>query len=157
MAAIRTLIAFLLAAVAGSVLVSIANTHVVLQALVRAGASIPTGVRLEAIRHDLVGFAPTLFALVLIGFAIAFPVAGLVSRLFGPAWRRLGFTLAGGVAIAAIMLGITALYSYLLDSTITPVAASRELPGLLTLCLGGAAAGFLFATLTPPARRAKTG
>jgi len=154
MAVLRTLFLFLLALAAGTVLVSVANTHVVLQALARAGASIPTGVRLDAIRQDLLGFAPTLFVLILVGFAIAFPIASLLARLLGRGWRRLGFTLAGGAAIAAIMLGITAFYGQVLDATITPVASSRELPGLLTLCLGGAAAGFLFATLQPaPARR----
>lgn len=153
MAVLRTILVFLLSVATGAVLVSIANTHVVLQALARAGANIPTGVRLDAIRQDLIGFAPTLFVLILAGFAIAFPIASLLARILGRGWRRLGFTLAGGAAIAAIMLGITAFYGQMLDSTITPVASSRELPGLLTLCLGGAAAGFLFATLQPaPAR-----
>lgn len=153
MAVLRTILLFLLAVATGAVLVSIANTHVVLQALARAGASIPTGVRLDAIRQDLIGFAPTLFVLILAGFAVAFPIASLLARILGRGWRRLGFTLAGGAAIAAIMLGITAFYGQVLDATITPVASSRELPGLLTLCLGGAAAGFLFATLQPaPAR-----
>jgi hypothetical protein len=153
MAVLRTILVFLLSVATGAVLVSIANTHVVLQALARAGANIPTGVRLDAIRQDLIGFAPTLFVLILAGFAIAFPIASLLARILGRGWRRLGFTLAGGAAIAAIMLGITAFYGQVLDATITPVASSRELPGLLTLCLGGAAAGFLFATLQPaPAR-----
>ena len=153
MAVFRTILTFLVAVVTGTVLVSIANTHVVLQALVRAGASIPHGVRLDAIQRDLVGFAPTLFVLILIGFTVAFPLAGWLARLLGPGWRRLGFTLAGGAAIAAIMLGITAFYGQALDATITPVASSRELTGLLTLCLGGAAAGFLFATFRPAAHR----
>ncbi len=154
MATARMIAVYLLAVVTGTVLVSIANTHVVLQALVRAGASIPTAVRLDAIRQDLTGFAPTLFVLILIGFAIAFPIAGLLGRLLGRGWRRLGFTLAGGAAIAAIMLGITAFYGQVLDATITPVASSRDLPGLLTLCLGGAAAGFMFASLKPPVHAA---
>ncbi|WP_300542823.1 hypothetical protein [Maricaulis sp.] len=153
MAVFRTIAAFLAAVLTGTVLVSIANTHVVLQALVRIGASIPTAARLEAIQRDLTGFAPTLFVLIFAGFAIAFPVAGILARILGEGWRRLGFTLAGGGAVAAIMLGITAFYGQMLDATITPVASSRELTGLLTLCLGGAAAGFLFATLQPPPRR----
>lgn len=155
MAVFRTIAVFLLAVVTGTVLVSIANTHVVLQALAGVGARIPTAVRVDAIQRDLAGFAPTLFVLILAAFLIAFPAAGLVARLLGNGWRRLGFTLAGGAAIAAIMLGITAFYGQVLDATITPVASSRELTGLLTLCLGGAAAGFLFATLKPPQRRAR--
>lgn len=154
MAVFRTIAVFLLTVVTATVLVSIANTHVTLQALAGIGAAIPTSVRLEAIQRDLAGFAPTLFVLIFAAFLIALPAAGLVARLIGKGWRRLGFTLAGGAAIAAIMLGITAFYGQVLDATITPVASSRELAGLLTLCLGGAAAGFLFATLKPPARRA---
>ena len=155
MAIVRTVLVFLLAVLTGTVLVSLANTHVDRQALVAAGADIPTAVRINAIQRDLAGFAPTLFVLILAGFAIAFPVAGWVSDLLGPNWRRLGFTLAGGLTIATIMLGITALYSQLLDATITPVAASRELGGLLTLCLGGAAAGFLFSLFKPIYKQGK--
>ena len=146
----RMLFAFLLAVLVGAVLVSIANTHVVLQALAAVGAEIPAGVRLDAIQRDLVGFGPTLAVLVLIAFLVAFPTAGLVARLLGPGWRRLGYTLAGGTAIAVMMLAITAVYCQILGATVTPVASSRELQGLLTLALGGAAAGFLYASLTSP-------
>ena len=153
MSELRTLVVFVLSCLVGAVLVSIANTHVVLQALASVGARIPTGVRIEAIQTDLVGFGPTLLLLVLVAFLIAFPVAGLLARLLGRGWRRLGFTLAGGAAIAVTMIIINTVYSQLLGSAITPVASSRELTGLLTLALGGAAAGFLFATFKPPATR----
>ena len=155
MAVARTILAFLAAVLTGTVLVSIANTHVVLQGLAGVGATIPTAVRIDAIQRDLAGFAPTLFSLIFAGFLIAFPAAGLLARILGAGWRRIGFTLAGGATIAAIMLGITALYSQLLHSTITPVASSRDLSGLLTLCLGGAAAGLLFAVLKPAGHSAK--
>ncbi|MAK64518.1 MAG: hypothetical protein CMF75_07255 [Maricaulis sp.] len=149
MAGLRTLAIFLLAVIVGTLLVSLGNTHVDLQALIRAGAEIPTSVRMDAIQRDLAGFAPTLFVLILVGYAIAFPVAGFTARLLGPGWRRFGFTLAGGLAIAAMMIGIKLFYSTLMDSAITPVAASRELQGLLTLCLGGAVGGYIFAALQP--------
>ena len=48
-----------------------------------------------------------------------------------------------------MMIGIKLFYSTLMDSAITPVAASRELQGLLTLCLGGAVSGYIFAALQP--------
>tara|TARA_R110002072_G_scaffold27789_16_gene90128 strand:- start:755 stop:1219 length:465 start_codon:yes stop_codon:yes gene_type:complete len=153
MSIFRTALIFLLSVLAGSVLVSIANTHVVLQSLTAVGAEIPAAVRIDAITRDLLGFGPTLFAVILIGFAIAFPVAGWVARLLGKSWRRIGFTLAGGIAVACIMLAITAFYAEALHSTITPVASSRTLPGLLSLALGGAGAGFLFSLLKPPAHR----
>lgn len=153
MSIFRTALIFLLSVLAGSVLVSIANTHVVLQSLTAVGAEIPAAVRIDAITRDLLGFGPTLFAVILIGFAIAFPVAGWIARLLGTSWRRIGFTLAGGIAVACIMLAITAFYAEALHSTITPVASSRTLSGLLSLALGGAGAGFLFSLLKPPAHR----
>ncbi|WP_417490616.1 hypothetical protein [Maricaulis sp.] len=152
MSIMRTALVFIVAVLVGTVLVSIANTHVVLQSLAAIGADFPAAVRLDAIKRDLLGFGPTLFAVVLIGFAIAFPVAGWIARLLGRPWRRIGFTLAGGAAVACIMIAITAYYGAALHSTITPVASSRTLPGLLSLALAGAGAGLLFSLLKPPAR-----
>ncbi|WP_291841966.1 hypothetical protein [Maricaulis sp.] len=149
---LRTGASYLAAVVVGTVLVSLANTHVDLQALVRIGAEIPLPVRMDAITRDLVSFGPTLGALSAIGFAIAFPVAGLIAAWLGPAWRLFGFTLAGAVAIIVMISTITLYYRAVLNSLITPVAASRELSGLLTLSAGGALAGLLFAALKPAAR-----
>lgn len=151
MSIIRTILIFLLSVVVGTVLVSIANTHVVLQSLAAVGAEFPVAVRIDAITRDLISFGPTLFVVVLIGFTIAFPVAGWTARLLGKPWRRIGFTLAGGVAIACIMLAITAYYAEVLHATVTPVASARTLAGLLSLALGGAGAGFLFSLLKAPA------
>lgn len=143
----RTVMAFLTAWITGTVLVSIANTHVGLTSLTGIGAEIPTGVRADAIITDLMNFGPTLGILLLIGFLIAFPVAGLIARLLGSGWRRIGLTLAGGAAVFTIINGITVYYNQVLDSTITPVASGRDWSGLLTLSLGGAAAGLLFSML----------
>jgi uncharacterized membrane protein len=152
MSIIRTALIFLLSVFVGTVLVSIANTHVVLQSLAAVGAEFPVTVRLDAIKRDLLGFGPTLFVVVLIGFTIAFPIAGWTARLLGRSWRRIGFTLAGGVAIACIMLAITAYFAAAMHATATPVASSRTLSGLLSLALAGAGAGFLFSLLKPAAR-----
>lgn len=145
---LRTFLIFIIAYAAGVILVSIANTHVSLSSLTAIGAEIPTGVRADAILTDLVNFGPILAILLLIGFAIAFPVAGLIARLLGPGWRRIGFTLAGATAIIAMVNGITLYYTISLDATVTPLASGRDWTGILTLSLGGAAAGFLFAMFT---------
>ena len=152
MSLLRTGVSYLAAVLLGTVLVSIANTHVDLQALVRIGAEIPASVRVGAIVRDLGSFGPTLGALTAIGFAIAFPVAGLIARWLGPAWRLFGFALAGAVAIIVMISAITIFYRAVLHSLITPVAASRQLSGLMTLSLGGALAGLVFARLKPAAR-----
>lgn len=153
MSILRTAFIFLLSVMLGTVLVSIANTHVVLQSLAAVGADFPAAVRIDAIKRDLLNFGPTLFVLVLIGFTIAFPVAGWTARFLGKPWRRIGFTLAGGVAIAGIMIAITAYFAAAMHATSTPIASSRTLTGLLSLALGGAGAGFFFSLLKPPARK----
>ena len=153
MSILRTVLIFFLSVVLGTVLVSIANTHVVLQSLVAVGAEFPAAVRIDAMKRDLLGFGPTLFVVVLIGFTIAFPIAGWTARLLGKSWRRIGFTLAGGVAIACIMLAITAYFAAAMHATATPVASSRTLSGLLSLALAGAGAGFFFSLLKAPAHR----
>lgn len=153
MSHLRTIFVFLLATIVGTLLVSLANTHIILGGLSAVGAEFSTEVRIEAILRDLAGLGPTLAVLTLIGFLIAFPVAGFISRLLGPSWRRVGFTLAGGVAIMVMMTAIKAYYGAAMHSTITPIASAREMSGLLTLAIGGAGGGFLFALLKPAAAR----
>ena len=152
----RNVLVYLLALIIGTVLVSIANTHIVLEGLIGAGADVPTHVRIDAIKRDLIGFGPPLFALLAIGFAIAFPVAGWLARLLGPGWRRIGYALAGGAAVFTMINSITLYYSFVLDSTFTPVASGRDTTGLLVLSIGGMAAGLLFALLKP-ARHTRQG
>jgi hypothetical protein len=59
MSIFRTFLIFLLSVLVGSVLVSIANTHVVLQSLSAVGADFPAAVRIDAMKRDLLGFGPT--------------------------------------------------------------------------------------------------
>jgi hypothetical protein len=145
---VKTILSFFAAVLTGAFLVSIANTHVDLQALAGIGAEITPQVRVDAIQRDLIGFGPTLVLVLTLGFAIAFPVAGSIAGILGAGWRRFGFTISGGVAVIVIMLSIKAFYAQLMNSNMTPVASSRDVAGLLTLAIGGAAAGFLFASLT---------
>lgn len=149
MAIARVALGYMLAVLAGTILVSIANTHVILQGLAAVGAEISAATRFDAISRDLVGFAPTLFFLVAIGFALALPVSALVYKMLGHGWRRFGYTLGGGVAVLVIMLAIKAYFGQVLEATATPIASARDWPGLITLALGGAGGGFLYALLTP--------
>ncbi|WP_339335437.1 hypothetical protein [uncultured Maricaulis sp.] len=151
MSVLKTIAIYVVAVLVGTFLVSLANTHIDLQALAGIGAQIPLAVRIDAIGRDLTGFGPTLLVLITIGFAIAFPVAGWISRWLGAGWRHFGFALAGAVAVIVMVSSITLFYQVALEATITPVASSRELAGLLTLSLGGLIAGLLFAALKPAA------
>ncbi len=142
---------YLIALLTGTVLVSVINTMIALQALIGIGADIPLAVRFDAIARDLAGFGPTLGILIALGFAIALPVAGLTARWLGPGWRSVGFFLAGVVAVIVMISAITIYYRAVLGSLITPVAASREISGLLLLSIGGGLAGLLFSRLKPAA------
>ena len=144
MALLRTMIVFLLAWVLGTVLISITSTHIILHGLIEVGATIPLDVRLDTVLRDLAGFGPTLGAITLIGFLIAFLFAAWVIRNFIPA-PRIGYTLAGFTSIIVMMFAVYWFYYFDGMGAIHPVPAARTLPGLLSLAMGGAVAGFFFA------------
>ncbi|MEE2527285.1 hypothetical protein V0U79_13040 [Hyphobacterium sp. HN65] len=145
---VRTIFAFAMAALMGGVLTSILSTQIILRYLETAGAIFPLATRAQAIWLDLNGFAPTLIALSAIGYAIAFPVARLISRRIG-ALRTTGYMLSGYVMIIVMIFAIELFYQTVLGSTITPIAAGRDVWGLAVIGLGGAAGGWVFAVLSP--------
>lgn len=142
---LNILIAYLAAVLIGGILTSLLSTQVVLHYLEIAGARIPPDVRLQATLTDLTGFGPTLLALTAIGYVIAFPTATLISRRIG--LRTVGYGLSGFVTIMVMIHAIEIFYQTVLGSTITPIAAGRDLWGLAIIGLGGAAGGLVFAGL----------
>jgi hypothetical protein len=144
----RTLLPYIAAVLTGGLLTTILSTQVILHYLANAGARMPLAVRAEATWTDLAGFAPTLTALSAIGYAIAFPVAALVSRRIG-GLRTFGYALSGYVMIMVMIHAIEIFYQTVLGSTITPIASGRDLWGLALIGLGGAVGGLVFAWLAP--------
>lgn len=138
----RFLAAVLVCTVAGTIV----QTQFNLAALQRLGVPVPPSTRLEATAADLAGFTPSFAPLVFAGFAIAFGVAGALSR-WRAAWRCGWFVAAGAAAIFTAMLLLE------LVLHVTPVAAVRGAGGMAALCACGALGGYVFARLHPPRRR----
>lgn len=141
----RTLLYFLLAVLLASALGSVLQTQFNLANLQALGAPMPLTVRLHTTCLDLLGFSPTLAALVLLGFVFALPAASLLARSW-PGGRWLLFALAGAVAVWLAM----ALANALLPMP-TLIGANRSLAGTLGLMACGSLGALLFASL---ARRA---
>lgn len=145
MRAFTLVTAWLLAVIVAAALGSIVQTQFNLGALQALGVPMPWDLRLITTARDLAGFTPLFGALVAAGFLIAFLATGLLRR-----WLRNGrtalYALAGAVAIAAILLIMTAAFG------MVPIAAARGLGGFVALALCGAAGGVLFARLTAARR-----
>lgn len=134
----RRLLGFVLAVIVTATLSSIVQTVRVHAELTAMGAEVPIAVRLSAIGHDLLGFAPTYAAIVAIGFLIAFAVAGLIRRYA----QRLGpwlHALAGGAAVLTTLL----LMQTVLGMSV--IAGARGVLGIALFTLIGVLGGAVFA------------
>lgn len=123
---------------------SIVQTQFNLAALSALGAEIDLATRLSTTGRDLLGFTPVYAALIAGTLLVALPVAAGLTRLL-PRFRLAWFFLAAGVgAVLTIRL---------VDAVVpmpTLIAATRGWAGLLTMIVGVAAAGVLFAMLSRP-------
>jgi len=145
----RGLVAYLAAALAGYVLAIVFATSANLINLAGIGARIGVGDALRTYLFDLWGMTPRFTELarygnvLLIGFAIAFPVAAgvrwLVSRAgsVGPRIAPFLFPLAGAVALGT---GLTIMFQ---QYEVTAVAGARGY-GFWAQCVAGAIAGLVF-------------
>jgi hypothetical protein len=147
----RILFAYLLAGLTGYVVAIVFATSANLLNLRAVGAEIGVGDALRTYLFDLWGMTPrfeiTRYGTVmLIGFAIAFPVAALLRQLAlraGPAMARAApylYPLAGATAIGT---GLKIMY---LQYEVTAVAGARG-AGFWAPCLAGALAGLVFQRL----------
>lgn len=146
--ATRALLAYLAAGVAGYVVAILFATSANLINLAEIGARFSAGDALRTYLFDLWGMTPR-FELarygnvMLIGFAIAFPVAAFIRRMAarGPgALRRIVpwlYPLAGAVSVGT---GLTIMFQ---QYEVTAVAGARGF-GFWAQCLAGAFAGWVF-------------
>jgi drug/metabolite transporter (DMT)-like permease len=120
---------------------SVVQTQLNLAGLQALGAEVPFALRMRTTGQDLLGFAPLFAAVAAVAFALAFPLAARLARARPrrrPAWYALAGLLALVVAIR------------LVDAVTPPpvlIAATRGLPGLLLVCVGGGFAGAVYAWL----------
>lgn len=146
---IRALLAYAAAALVGYLCAITFATSANLMNLGRIGAEIGIGDVLRTWIFDLWGMTPRFTELarygnvMLIGFAIAFPVAALVHSAarrwgaFGATLAPLLYPLAGAVALGT---GLTIMFQ---QYEVTAVAGARGL-GFWAQCLAGAIAGLVF-------------
>ncbi|SDH63247.1 hypothetical protein SAMN05216588_10625 [Pseudomonas flavescens] len=142
----RSWLPFCLAVIVATLLGSIVQTQFNLAALQQLGASISTGVRLQATLHDLLGFSPTFAALVIASFLVALPLAAwLVPNAGVP--RGLIFLLAGALAIWGALSVANAV-----APMPTLIGASRTLAGTLALMVCGSLGSLAFARFSGAGR-----
>lgn len=149
---IRILIGFFLAAIAGYIVASVFATTANLMRLTDIGVEIPFLDAWRTYVFDLLGMAPTPFAItrygtvIFIGLAIAFPVAALM-RFFAsraqPALQRIVPLLFPAAGATAIGVSLVLMYQ---QYEVSAVAGGRGL-GFLAQCIAGAFAGYVFQRL----------
>ncbi|WP_462379735.1 hypothetical protein [Pseudomonas sp. Marseille-QA0892] len=134
----RVFLAFILAVALATVLGTVFQTQFNLAALTELGVSVPLEVRLRTTGQDLLGFSPTLGALVAASFVLALPAAAYVERLW-PRGRWLVFLLAGGLSVLGALMVANAL-----APMPTLISANRTFGGTLGLMASGALGAWLF-------------
>lgn len=146
---VRVLAAYLAAVLVAYGAAATAQTQSVMNHLVAMGMPVTAADRVTATAHDLLGMASVFLPLVAVALAIALPVAAWAIRRL-PHWRRIGYPLAGGVALLMIHTLLYQAYG------IHGLAASRTTPGLTLQALCGALGGWVFLRALP-VRRAPPG
>ncbi|OLU20509.1 hypothetical protein BVH01_00780 [Pseudomonas sp. PA1(2017)] len=142
----RPWLPFGLAVLVATVLGSIVQTQFNLAALQQLGADIPPGIRLKTTAHDLLGFSPTLAALVVAAFLVALPLTAWLAPAQG-ALRWLAFLLAGALAMLLALI-----FTNAVAPMPTLIGANRTLAGTLALMLCGSLGSLVFARFSGGAR-----
>lgn len=137
----RVFLAFILAVVLATVLGTVFQTQFNLAALSDMGVSVPLEIRLRTTGQDLLGFSPTLGALVTPAFVLALPAAAYVERLW-PRGRWIVFLLAGGLSVLGALMVANAV-----APMPTLISANRTFAGTLGLMASGALGAWFFTWL----------
>ena len=137
----RTSGAFLAAVLITYVAAALFATQSVVARLQAMDIAIRLSERLAMSLQDLVGMAGMFLPIIAAGFAIALPIAALLTRL-APKRRTALYMLAGATALVAVHLGLQIAFD------ITPVAVARSTIGLLSQAIAGTLGGYCFARLT---------
>jgi len=129
---------------------SVSQSMNIMHMLQGIGIRLPLGTRLQVIGHDLVGLTfwadmPLSYGeCLLIGFAIALPIASLICR-WVPALRTMIFAAAGATSVATILYLIDLSFFY--DMTL--LEGTRGILGYGLQLLAGALGGVVYAISAP--------
>lgn len=147
MGVLKAVRGWIITAVLLGVAATVLSSVMVLAMLVTVGADIGPGEALDHIGFDLAGFGPLYSALIAAALAAAFIAAAMVTRLVKPL-RPAVFAAAGAIAMAVMLT--------LMDQVffgVQLVAGARTMAGFLAQTGAGAAAGLIYAALTPAPKR----
>jgi len=144
---LRLILAFIAAVVVTEVAAAAASTQFVLGELGALGIDVSIGDRLITTGRDIVGMAPAYLPIIALGLVIAFPVAAAVVHWLLHGWARIGYPLAGFVAM------ITALLVMIQLMNIVPIAGARSIAGMFFQGLAGGLGGWVFVRILERARR----
>ena len=144
---IRRIAAFAAGVLATYIVAAIVSTQMILGKVAGLGVPVSFGDRAAATLHDLAGMAMAYLPLIGASLLVALPVAALVLRTVRLP-RALGYALAGGAALWALHLIMTAVFG------MHPVPATRTALGLALQAGAGVVGGTVFARLTAGASRA---
>ncbi|TNE36116.1 MAG: hypothetical protein EP347_11870 [Alphaproteobacteria bacterium] len=141
MGILRTIIAFVIAAIVATLGMSLVSTHNVVSNLAAMGHPVPIGDRPTMYLTDFIGFAPLAGIINALGLAVAFGVATLIIKKL---WKApaVGYPLAGGVAVWAELSLMHMQYEQ------TVIAGARTTGGFIAMVAAGVLAGLAFFWLT---------
>jgi len=144
---IRTIIAFIAAAVITYLLASVFYTQQVLSAQFAVSEPYPLAAQLETYWANMVGQAPSYGVVLTLGLLIAFTVAWGVKRVLKPL-AVVAYPVAGAVAVFTVIYFIE---NVMAGGGAGVIGGARTLLGLSLQCLAGAIGGFVFSILRPSA------
>jgi hypothetical protein len=134
----QRILAWLVAALVTTALVSLGHSLFVQAELAALGTELPFHVRLGAIFRDIIGLLPTLGPILLGALFVAFLIAGFLkprAGLIGP----FAYPLAGWAAVALALFAMKLAFGF------SPLAGARSGLGFLVMSLGGVIGGTVFA------------
>ena len=130
----------LIASFVGFFFASLLHTQAVLAKLSEINIKIPLSERVETSLQDLLGLAPSYGLVILIALAIAFSIAGLITKKWHLKAQYL-YPLAGACAFLIMLLAMQPILN------VTLLAGARGTSGLLMQMSAGLIAGICFAWL----------
>jgi hypothetical protein len=144
---VRVVGGYVVAVLALGFAATVLSSVMVLAMLEAVGADIGTGQAMSQIGDDLAGFGPLYSALIALALAVAFIAAALVTRVLRPL-RPIVFVVAGAVAMGVMLTLMEQVFF-----GVQMVAGARTTAGFLAQVGAGAAAGLIYAMLTPGPKR----
>ncbi|MEM1192879.1 MAG: hypothetical protein AAGH42_05750 [Pseudomonadota bacterium] len=151
MAAVRFLVAFVLATLTTFLLASIFQSQQVIGRLRKIGAEVSLGEQLTMTVDDIVGFATrsdiglSFPVIIAAGLFVGFAIAEILRRIIRPL-APVAFIIAGAAAMGVMMVAMYTVFQA------SPIAGARGAIGVTLQMLAGAVGGWIFTNLNPASK-----